>query len=260
MILALLSVSLLLVGFFTPWLQPVRAKLDTLALPFYWVVDLPNHVVGWFDDATVSRSDLIEENNRLTTQITIQEARLQQMASIRAENIRLRQLMESAEILQDRILSAELIGVSPDPSQHKVIINKGSEDGVYLGQPLLDAFGLMGQVVSLTDSTAQVLLITDNAHAIPVQVIRNNVRTIAEGVGDLYRLRLRYVSAVTDIREGDVLVSSGLGGRFPVGYPVAVVQSISIDPSEPFAEVIVKPAAQLDRSRHVLLVFSNLQP
>jgi rod shape-determining protein MreC len=179
------------------------------------------------------------------------------MASLVAENLRLRQLMNSSEIVQDRVLVAELIGVSPDPLEHKVIINKGSNDGVYVGQPLLDAFGLMGQVVSVTPYTSQVLLITDNSHAIPVQVTRNNVRTIAEGIGDLYQLRLRYVSSTTDIKEGDILVSSGLGGRFPVGYPVAQIEKITYDPGEPFATVIARPAAQLDRSRHILLVFND---
>jgi len=252
-----LAVSLLLVGRFTSWLDPAREKLDLLALPFYWVADIPDSVVGWFDDNLISRQELVEDNLVLRNQLRVQEARLQQMATLIAENMRLRQLMNSSEILQDRILVAEMIGVSPDPLLHQVIINKGSRDGVYIGQPLLDAFGLMGQVVSVTDFTAQVLLITDNSHAIPVQITRNNVRTIADGVGDLYRLQLRYVSSVMDIEEGDILVSSGLGGRFPVGYPVAQVESITYDPGEPFAEVIARPAAQLDRSRHVLLVFSE---
>lgn len=253
----MLAVSLLLVGRFTSWLDPAREKLDLLALPFYWVADIPDSVVGWFDDNLISRQELVEDNLVLRNQLRVQEARLQQMATLIAENMRLRQLMNSSEILQDRILVAEMIGVSPDPLLHQVIINKGSRDGVYIGQPLLDAFGLMGQVVSVTDFTAQVLLITDNSHAIPVQITRNNVRTIADGVGDLYRLQLRYVSSVMDIEEGDILVSSGLGGRFPVGYPVAQVESITYDPGEPFAEVIARPAAQLDRSRHVLLVFSE---
>ena len=253
----MLAISLLLVGRFTTWLEPAREKLDVFALPFYWVTDMPNKLSSWFDHNVVSRQQLAEDNQVLRNQLRVQEARLQQMATLIAENMRLRQLMNSSEILQDRILVAEMIGVSPEPLLHQVIIDKGSRDGVYVGQPLLDAFGLMGQVVSVTEFTAQVLLITDNSHAIPVQITRNNVRTIADGVGDLYRLKLRYVSSVMDIEEGDILVSSGLGGRFPVGYPVAQVESITYDPGEPFAEVIARPAAQLDRSRHVLLVFSE---
>ncbi len=249
--------ALLLVGRYTPWLDPVRSKLDVLTVPFYWVTDIPHRVSNWLGVNWVSRQELQEENRLLRNQIRVQDSRLQQMASLVAENLRLRQLMNSSEIVQDRVLIAELIGVSPDPLVHKVIVNKGSNDGVYVGQPLLDAFGLMGQVVSVTAYTAQVLLITDNSHAIPVQVTRNNVRTVAEGVGDLYQLRLRYVSSTMDIKKGDILVSSGLGGRFPVGYPVAQVDEITYDQGEPFATVIARPAAQLDRSRHVLLVFSE---
>ena len=256
-LLGLLALFLLVAGRYTPWLEPVRARLDLLVVPFYWVTDIPNRLSDWLGVNVVSRQQLQEENLLLRNQIRVQESRLQQMASLVAENLRLRQLMNSSEIVQDRVLVAELIGVSPDPLVHKVIVNKGSNDGVYVGQPLLDAFGLMGQVVSVTAYTAQVLLITDNSHAIPVQVTRNNVRTVAEGIGDLHSLRLRYVSSTMDIKQGDILVSSGLGGRFPIGYPVAQVESIAYDQGEPFAIVKARPAAQLNRSRHVLLVFSE---
>ncbi len=255
--LVALALALLLIGRFTPWLDPVRSRLDLVAVPFYWLTDIPRKVSSWFDVNLLSRQQLLEENQLLRNQIRVQESRLQQMAQLTAENLRLRQLMNSSEIVQDRVLVAELIGVSPDPLVHKVIVNKGSEDGVYVGQPLLDAYGLMGQVVAVTPYTSHVLLITDNSHAIPVQVTRSNVRSVAEGVGDLYQLQLRYVSSTTDIEEGDILVSSGLGGRFPVGYPVAQIEKITHDPGEPFANVVVRPAAQLDRSRHVLLVFSE---
>ncbi len=256
-LLVIITIALLVVGRYTQWLDPVRSKLDVLAVPFYWASDIPERVSLWLDDRLLSRQEIQAENKLLRNQIRVQESRLQQMASLVAENLRLRQLMNSSEIVQDRVLVAELIGVSPDPLVHKVIVDKGSNDGIYVGQPLLDAFGLMGQVVSVTPYTAQALLITDNSHAIPVQITRNNVRTVAEGVGDLYELRLRYVSSTMDIKEGDILVSSGLGGRFPVGYPVAQIEKITFDPGEAFATVIAKPAARLDRSRHVLLVFSE---
>lgn len=250
----------MVVGRYTQWLEPVRNKLDLFVIPFYWVTDIPDRVGEWVDTNFVSRNELLEENTSLKNQLRVQEARLQQMAALVAENVHLHQLMNSSEILQDRVLAAEMIGVSPDPTEHKVIVNKGSRDGVYLGQPVLDAYGLMGQVISVTPISSQVLLITDNSHAIPVQITRNNLRTIADGIGDLYTLKLRYVSAVMDVKEGDVLVSSGLGGRFPVGYPVAQIEKIFHDPGKPFAEVVARPAAQLDRSRHVLLVFREAPP
>jgi rod shape-determining protein MreC len=253
----LIAVTLLVIGKYTHWLEPVRSKLDVLTMPFYWVSDVPERLSGWLDDRLLSRQEIEAENKLLRNKVRVQESRLQQMGALVADNLSLRQLMNSSEIVQDRVLVAKLIGVSPDPLVHKVVVDKGSNDGIYVGQPLLDAFGLMGQVVSVTPFSAQALLITDNSHAIPVQVTRNNVRTVAEGIGNLYELRLRYVSSTMDIKAGDILVSSGLGGRFPVGYPVAQIETITFDPGEAFATVIAKPAARLDRSRHVLLVFSE---
>ena len=185
--------------------------------------------------------------------------KLQQLGALAAENVRLRQLLNSAKIISDRVLVAELISVSPDPLIHSVTLNKGSADGVYAGQPLLDAHGLMGQVTEVGEFQSRALLITDATHALPVQVNRNGVRAIIEGVGDLYRLDLRHLANTVDIREGDLLVSSGLGQRFPVGYPVAEVVSVERDPGQPFAQVQVRPKAQLNRSRHVLLVFSETE-
>lgn len=257
MILGCVALALLLAGRYTTLLDPLRSKLDVIPLPFYWVADVPRRLSEWADTSWVSRQELEEENKLLRNQIRVQESRLQQMASLMAQNLRLKQLMNSSDLIQDRVVVAELIGVSPDPLVHKVIVNKGSNDGIAVGQPMLDAYGLMGQVVAVNPFTSQVLLITDNSHAIPVQITRNNVRVVAEGLGSLYDLRLRYVSPTMDIKEGDILVSSGLGGRFPIGYPVAQVESITFEPGKPFATVVARPAAQLDRSRHVLLVYGE---
>lgn len=199
----------------------------------------------------------MSENAALKSELLVHQRKLQQMAALVAENVRLKQLLNSAEMVDDQVLIAELIGVSPDPTRHSVLINRGANDGVYVGQAVLDAQGLMGQVTQVASSTARVLLITDSSHALPVQVNRNGVRTVAEGVGDLYRLRLRHVATTVDIHEGDLLVSSGLGGRFPVGYPVATVVAIEERPGQPFTEVMVEPKAELDRSRYLLLVFDR---
>jgi len=256
-LLGLIALSLLLIGRYTQWLTPLRPHLEVISAPFYWVTNIPSKIGLWFDDRFTAKQDLLEENQILRNQLLIHQGKLQQMATLAAENLRLRHLMNSSEILQDRILVGELIGISPDPKVHKVIINKGSDDGIYMGQPVLDEFGLMGQVVSVSAYTSQVLLITDNNHALPVQVNRNGLRTVAEGLGDLYQLRLRHVSSTMDIQEGDLLVSSGLGQRFPVGYPVARIESIVHDPGKSFATVVARPAAHLNRSRHVLFVFSR---
>ncbi|MEP5764821.1 MAG: rod shape-determining protein MreC [Halieaceae bacterium] len=236
-----------------------RALLSAVTLPFYWIVDLPARLGAWGEESLVSRGSLLEDNSRLRTESLLLKAQTQQMAALRAENVRLRALLNSSALLQDDVLVAELIGISPDPARHLLVLNKGSADGVFVGQPLIDADGLMGQVVELTANSCRVLLITDSTHAIPVQVDRNGMRAIAEGVGRLDSLELRHVAATEDIVVGDLLVSSGLGGRFPVGYPVAVVTEVETDPGQAFARVTAMPSAALSRSRHVLLVFTRGQ-
>ncbi len=234
-----------------------RATISAVTFPFYWVADLPSRLTSWGEENVVSRSELVEDNRRLRSEALLLEAQVQQMASLRAENLRLRALLNSSALLQDDVLVAELVGVSPDPARHLVVLDKGSSEGVYMGQPLIDANGLMGQVVEVARNSARVLLVTDATHAIPVQVNRNGVRAIAEGVGRLDRLELRHVASTEDIAVGDLLVSSGLGGRFPEGYPVATVTEVEIDPGQAFARVSARPSAALNRSRHVLLVFTG---
>ena len=249
--------ALVIVGLYTDRLESLREKLAQVVTPFYQITDVPSRVNDWRKDTFVSHADLKLENEALKTELLIHQRKLQQLASLAAENVRLRQLLNASQMLQDTVLIAELIGVSPNPLSHKVIINRGTVDGAFKGQPVLDAFGLMGQVIEVGDASSTVLLISDSTHAIPVQVNRNGVRAIAEGTGDLNSLSLRHVSANTDIRAGDLLVSSGLGARFPVGYPVAEVEQVVRDPGKAFLTVIAKPMARLDRSRHLLLVFEN---
>lgn len=242
---------------YTSLLDPVRAQLGVLTQSAHWLTNLPSEFADWVDERFTSKEQLLEENAALREELLIHKRKVQQMAAMYAENTRLQQLMNASEKVNDRVVIAEIFGVSPDPLAHKVIINKGSRHGVYVGQPLLDADGLMGQVVEVSPSSSQVMLITDSSHAIPVQINRNGVRAVAEGIGDLYQLQLRHVSNTVDIQEGDLLVSSGLGQRFPVGYPVATVDSVVHDPGQPFARVTARPMAQLNRSRHVLLVFNK---
>lgn len=255
--LGAIALILILLNVYTDVLDPVRERLSSVVAPLYWVVDAPRSALAWGQETFRTRASLQQENDELKAELLIHQRRLQRMAALAAENVRLRHLLNSAETVADRVLVAELVGVSPDPLTHRIIINKGRDHGVYVGQPVLDAHGLMGQVVEIGAFSSQVLLITDATHALPVQVNRNGVRAVAEGTGDLYRLRLRHVANTVDIREGDLLVSSGLGQRFPVGYPVATVTSVVHDPGEPFARVEALPEAQMNRSRHVLLVFSG---
>jgi rod shape-determining protein MreC len=239
------------------WVDWLESNLFVLATPFYWVANLPNQVSDWSSETLVSRETLQEDNRHLNAEALLLKGKVQKLASLEAENVRLRELLNSSTLVEETVVVAELISVNPDPLKHQIVVNKGSKHGVYVGQPVIDALGLMGQIIEAGTNLSRVLLITDVTHAIPVQVNRNGVRSIVEGTGLLHELQLRYVAATTDIKEGDLLVSSGLGRRFPQGYPVAVVTEVTIDPGQPFAIVKASPSAQLNRSRHVLLVFTR---
>ncbi len=252
-----LVVALIFADLKTDRLDGARSLVDALATPFYWIADVPSRVAEWSDTHLRTRATLLEDNERLKHENLILQGRSHQMSSLQAENVRLRALLNSSAMLRDDVLVAELIGITPDPVRHQLVLNKGAEDGVFPGQPLIDADGLMGQIVQVSGHSSRALLITDATHSVPVQVNRNGVRAIAEGSGSLATLEVHHVSATTDIEEGDLLVTSGLGGRFPVGYPVAVVSEIVRDPGQPFARITAVPTAALDRSRHVLLVFTS---
>lgn len=257
---AVLIVASLVIAYaflYTDWFDTLKNQAVDMSAPLYWASNLPSRAGDWADNRLMSRTRLIQENETLRTELLVNKRKLQQMASLSAENMRLRQLLNSAELLEDRVIVAELIGIAPDPTIHKVIINKGSKDGVYPGQAMVDANGLMGQVVEVGVGSSEVLLITDTTHALPVQINRNGVRLIAEGMGSLSELAVRHVSNTVDIQVGDLLVSSGLGQRFPVGYPVAEVVELRFDPGRPFVYVVARPMAEMNRSRHVLLVFDQ---
>jgi rod shape-determining protein MreC len=155
------------------WLRDVRAQLLELSTPFYFLTDLPGRLKDWGSEVSLSRSALIEDNNHLRAEALVLQSKIQKLASLATENVRLRELLNSSALLQDNVVVAEIIGVSPDPLRHLVIVNRGSEDKVFVGQPVLDANGLFGQVVEVSSSTCRVLLLTDSTHAIPVQVNRN---------------------------------------------------------------------------------------
>ncbi|WP_369413370.1 rod shape-determining protein MreC [Microbulbifer guangxiensis] len=257
LLLGLAAAALIVINLYTDWLQPLRERAAALVTPFYWLTDAPGRVTDWAGDQLRSRDELLEENSRLKRQVLLLEQRSQSLAAVKAENTQLKELMNSAEMLDERVLVSQVIGVSPDPLEHVLVIDKGRDDGVVPGTPIMDAAGLLGQVIEAGGSSSRVLLITDASHALPVQVLRNSVRAVAEGTGDLYRLKLRHLANTSDIREGDLLLSSGLGGRFPAGYPVGDVVSVIRDPGRPFAEAEVQPRGRMNRSRFVLAVLSG---
>lgn len=259
-ILTALAVALMVVDARLDLLKPLRNQLSSVLMPVYWVAGWPARVWDELNEQFTTRQALQAENERLKGEALVMQRRLQKLAALIEQNVRLRELLNSAARVDERVLVAELVGVDPNPYTLRIIINKGARDGVFLGQPVLDARGLMGQVVEVMPSSARVLLLSDTTHSIPVQVNRNGLRAIASGTGNLELLELRYVADTADIREGDLLVSSGLGQRFPAGYPVARVQSVVHDAGQPFAVVKAVPTAALNRSRYLLLVFSQPEP
>ncbi len=250
-----LSVVLIVVDVRFDQLDSVRRGVSTLLTPFQWMSDIPTQLVSGVGFLFTSRSELEDELESLKAKVLVLERKSQKLASTTAELNRLRELLKASRVLDDGVVVTELVSVSPDPSRHYIVINKGLQDGVYAGQAVLDEYGLMGQVIDVSDFQSRVLLISDDRHAVPVQVNRNGVRAIAYGLGSLSEMELVNVPDTADIQVGDLLVSSGLGGRFPSGYPVATVTDVEHNPSASFATVKLTPQANLNRSRLLLLVF-----
>lgn len=238
-------------------LEGLRATLSTLITPIHYLVDIPPSIGRWMDVEFAERKRLIAENEELKDKQLLLEVRQQKLSALEAENQRLRELLESAFKVGERVLVAELLSVDLDPYKHQLLINKGENDGVYPGQPVVDANGIVGQTVHVSANTSTIILISDLSHAIPVQVNRSGLRTIAIGTGDLRKLDLPYLPNNADIREGDLLITSGLGGQFPPDYPVARISMAQTQPGEAFAEIVAEPTAALDRSRELLLVWSE---
>ncbi|MEZ5552596.1 MAG: rod shape-determining protein MreC [Pseudomonadales bacterium] len=243
----------------TRLLEPFRSVVGTLVSPLQIIAESPYLAASEVGEVFSSRDNLQAQNAALRQRVLELTEVAQQYQSLKTENERLRGLLGSRARLPAQVLVAELVGVVPSPNTFQVIIDKGSAAGVAVGHAVIDAHGLFGQIVEVDRYTSRVLLIVDTSHAVPVQVNRNGVRSIAGGTGRLDVLELENVPVTADIREGDLLESSGLGGRFPRGYPVGYVTSTIVDQTHPYARVTVRPLAQLDRSRHVLVVFDPEQ-
>ncbi|HXH02329.1 MAG TPA: rod shape-determining protein MreC [Candidatus Competibacteraceae bacterium] len=241
-------------------LERLRDVLSTLLYPVQYAMQLPFSAWEQLSRNLASREALVEENQQLKQKQLFLNAQLQRLAAIEAENRRLRMLLESSVSIKERVLIAELLTVDFDPYRHQILLNKGRSHGVYPGQPLLDQQGVIGQIIHANTFTSTAILITDPNHALPVQVNRNGLRTLAVGTGKFQELELPYIPNNDDIEVGDLLVTSGLGGRFPRGYPVARVTKVEFDPGSPFAKIVAQPTTQLDRIREVLLVVSDPEP
>ncbi|MBU2675524.1 MAG: rod shape-determining protein MreC [Gammaproteobacteria bacterium] len=256
LVLIIVSIALMYLDHRENHLDAVRKGIDVAVYPVRLAVDAPLRFWSWLGESTTSRANLELENNRLKSERLLTNARLQRLTALEAENARLRALLDARARVRDEVRVAEIMAVDANPYEHNLIIDIGSRDGVYDGQAIVSADGVVGQVIRTGLMTSQAVLISDTDHALPVEVNRNGLRTIAVGTGEIDRLDLPFLPNNADIRAGDLLVTSGLGGAFPAGYPVAVVDSVTRIPQESFADVTAKPAAALDQVREIMLIWS----
>ena len=240
-------------------LKSLRSGLSWLLSPVVWVATFPHGVSDAAGDLH-TRETLEAENHTLKDKQLVLEARLQKFAALEAENRRIRELLASANNLEEKVLIAEIVAINQDPYRHQIVLNKGTHDGVYRGQALIDAFGILGQVTEVAPNSCKALLITDPDHSIPVEINRTGLQTIARGGGDGRGLMLPFLPSNADVREGDQLMSSALGGRFPAGYPVGQIYETKRVPGEHFMEAYAYPSARLYQGNQALLVWSESFP
>jgi rod shape-determining protein MreC len=255
-LLGIVCVALMILDSREQHLVRVRQALTVVVSPVQVLVDLPFRTWYSMRDTFAARATLITENQQFRRERLETEGRVQRLAALEAENARLRKLLDSKARVGSRALVAEILAVDSAKYRQRFNLNRGFVDGVFVGQALIDAQGVVGQVMSVGPFTSEAVLITDADHAVPVTVNRSRVRTNAFGTGESQRLRLNLTNNA-DIEVGDLLVSSGLGGVFPQGYPVGRVIEVRLRTDQAFAEILAEPVSELDRDREVLLVWDE---
>ena len=234
------------------WLSRLRAQAGMVVQPVWALAGVPGQVGASVRDNAVSHNQLVAENRTLRNELLLANARLTRLQAAALDNAQLRGLLGVAERSGLDVQLAPILGIDLDPVRQRLVLDAGSRAGVHVGQAVIDAGGLMGQVIAVTPLHSTVLLLTDPDHAVPVTVARNGVRLIAYGRGD--RLELRDIPLSAGVEVGDSIVTSGLGGRFPTGFPVGKIVKLQPDDSHAFLLGELEPAAKLDRGRDVLLL------
>jgi rod shape-determining protein MreC len=248
----------MLLARYTPWGQRVVNEASVMVWPFQEMVAQPAAGVKHLSSDLQSRSALIQENQRLHAKMFLLQAQLQRFIALQKQNKQLKALLLSSQELDGKVLVAHLLAVDLNPALHQVIIDKGSHAHLYTGQPVVDAYGVMGQVVTITPKVSRVLLVTDTKSAIPVKDVRSGQRAVAVGsAGPM--MKLINVTDTADIKPGDLMVTSGLGMQFPFGYPVGTVRKVVHTPSQNFADISLQPSAHLNKSSQVLLIWPRQQ-
>jgi rod shape-determining protein MreC len=249
-----LSIALIVLDHRGGWLAQLRARGEMVVQPLWWLASMPARIGEDVRSNASTRAQLADENRILRNALLISGARLSRLQAAAAENARLRGLLGAGQRGGLDVQLAPILNIDLDPTRQRLVLDAGSRDGVQVGQSVIDAGGLLGQIIAVDAGTATVLLITDPDHAVPVVVARSGVRLVAYGKGRSDRMELVNIPLSSDVRPGDAIVTSGLGGRFPAGFPVGTVQSLRPDDSRAFLVGALKPAAQLDRGRDVLLL------
>lgn len=226
-----------------------------MIFPLQYAINTPINALGALSKRLQSHQELVANNERLREQNMVLLSRTQKYAALLHENVRLRKLLESSSEFGETVVGADVLAIETSPSARQIVIDKGSRHGAYVNQPIVDAYGVLGQIIQTGRFTSTALLITDIEHATPVQINRTGLRAISVGTNGIDELQLSFIPTNADVRVGDLVVTSGLGGRFPAGYPVGEVTAVEIDHGEPFARIVVTPSAQVSRAREVLLVW-----
>lgn len=254
LVFLVLAVVLMVLDHRGGWLRAARAHAEVAVQPLWWLAGLPSRAGTALREDAVTRTQLMRDNKVLRNALLVSGARNARLQAAAAENARLRGLLASAERGRLDVQLAAILDIDLDPTRQRLVLDAGTGNGVRIGQPVIDAGGLMGQVIGATPTTATVLLITDPDHAVPAVVARSGVRLMVYGGGRTDVLRAAYVPLSADVRAGDVLLTSGMGGRFPPGFTIGTMGALKPDDSRAFLEGQVTPAAQLDRGRDVLLL------
>ena len=254
MFYSLLAISLMALDYRGQYVERFRGVASHLVEPVFWAVDIP---FSSAESITASWRDRAENRRRiaeLELQVTGARARLGRLADLESENAQLRLLLETARRTKHEFIAAEVASVDLDPFAHRILVRRGRADGIRPGMPVIDSRGVLGQVDQVLVGMSQVILISDPDHALPVQILPSGERTIAYGSGSLDRLRLTDLPMNARVGPGDLVVTSGIGGRFPPGLPVARIGSVQRQPGQAFATAIAAPLSAMDRNRLVLIL------
>jgi len=240
--------------------EATRGYLQSFVSPLQYLATAPKRMMMWTGENLSSRNKLIEQNQKYIINELLLKEQLMKLETLEQENNRLRLLLSSPLRQTTKKMVAEVISVDSDPYTHQLVINRGANDGVYEGQPVIDDKGIVGQIQNVGTISSRVILITDVTHAVPVRISRNGIRLVASGMGQVDKLTHNYVPHSYDIQVGDKLVTSGLGGKYPEGYPVSEVLHVNQDETRAFSEIYSQPVAQIDRLRYLLLLWANDKP